>query len=114
MFWCFFGFKGRLSREPYVLGLLVMMLVIKALPPIMEIHEGHILFFDHALPVLLVSIVVQFALVIKRLHDFGRSGLLSIVLVFPMVNLVFALFLALFPGNQGRNRFGDRTNVPPG
>jgi len=57
---------------------------------------------------------VQFALAIKRLHDFNRSGLYSIILVFPGVNLVFAFLLALVPGNPGPNQFGDAANTPPG
>ena len=112
--WCFFGFRGRLSREPYLLGLLAMtLLATLSLAPLMDVQEEQMRISEYALPIVLISNVVQFALVIKRLHDFGKTGLYSVIIVVPIVNIVFALALALIPGNPGQNRYGDMANVPP-
>lgn len=120
--WCFFGFKGRLSREPYVLGLLASMFVaMMTLRPLLLIdteamETGSIALPEipfSAMPIPILAYIVQLALIIKRLHDCNRSGLYSLIVVVPIINLVFSLILALIPGTRGPNRFGDRANVPP-
>lgn len=112
--WCFFGFRGRLSREPYLLGLLAMtFLVTTVMAPLMIVENEQIRISNFALPIVLISLVVQFALVIKRLHDLGKSDWYSVIIIIPTVNIVFALALAVIPGQPGQNRYGDMPNVPP-
>lgn len=124
--WCFFGFKGRVSREPYVLGVLAMtFLAVMLLLPMLrtgaeEMQIGSMVvpvLPNEAVPVLILANIIQFALLIKRLHDINRSGWYSLIIVIPIihpvVNLALALILAGIPGTAGPNRFGDRPNVPP-
>jgi len=124
--WCFFGFKGRISREPYVLGVLAMTFMASAmlLPMLQsgaeEMQIGSVLvpvLPNEAIPILILANIIQFALLIKRLHDINRSGWFSLIIVIPIIhpviNLAFALILAGIPGTAGPNRFGDGPNVPP-
>ena len=112
--WFFFGFRGRISREPFVLGLLVMTIIaVMMLLPLLEVRDEQLQITNAAMPILLLANVVQFALVIKRLHDMGKSGFFSIIMLMPVVNLVFALGCGVLPGQPAPNHYGDYTNVPP-
>lgn len=114
LLWCFFGFRGRIGREPFVLSLIAaILLAAVALGPMIQVENDQMQLSEYALPILLLGHVVQFALAFKRLHDIGRTGLFAIVMIFPLVNIAFVVFLAVFPGEPGPNRFGDRPNVPP-
>lgn len=112
--WFFFGFRGRISREPFVLGLLITSIIAGILlTQSIEGQDGQVQITNTAMPILLLAYVIQFALVIKRLHDMGKSGFFSIIMFIPFVNLVFALGCGVLPGQPAPNHYGDYTNVPP-
>lgn len=60
----------------------------------------------------LASLWSNVALAVKRLHDFGKPGLMAIVLFIPVISIAAFLLLCLFPGDKGSNRYGARTNSP--
>jgi uncharacterized membrane protein YhaH (DUF805 family) len=57
-------------------------------------------------PVALVALVLAVLFMIRRLHDVDGSGWWALLVLVPLVNLVFALYLLLKPGTLGPNRFG--------
>lgn len=63
---------------------------------------GYILF---TLTILVFSVVHVF-LVIRRLHDLNRSGWYYFVLLVPLVNVLFSLYLFFAPGTVGPNQYG--------
>jgi len=56
------------------------------------------------------ALAISILLGIQRLHDFDASGWWSVLAIIPLANLALYLVLAVMPGNQGPNRFG---NPPP-
>jgi uncharacterized membrane protein YhaH (DUF805 family) len=50
-------------------------------------------------PILAASLIVT----IRRLHDVGRSGWWVLAMLIPLINIVFFLFLAVFPGKVADN-----------
>ncbi len=54
------------------------------------------------LPILVLSMIVT----ARRLHDIGRSGWWSLLMLLPMLNLLVFLVLAVFPGETGSNKYG--------
>lgn len=52
------------------------------------------------------AIVFSFIIMIQRLHDLNQSGWLCLLMLVPLVNLIFALFLVFAPGTQGANSYG--------
>jgi uncharacterized membrane protein YhaH (DUF805 family) len=61
----------------------------------------------------LITLVLGIIFAIRRCHDIDVSGWWNLVLVIPLVNLFYGLFLTLKAGTEGPNRFGpDR--VTPG
>lgn len=98
--------EGRLNRKPYILrGWFLsctpyiggFLLGIMAGPDVAEnvVLGLQILF---ALPCLL--------LVIRRLHDIGRSGWWWLLIFIPFVNFIMGIYLMCKKGETGPNRFG--------
>ena len=58
----------------------------------------------------LVLFVIGASLVVRRLHDTDRSGILALLLFLPIVNLFLVVYLMLSPGTPGENLYGR----PPG
>jgi uncharacterized membrane protein YhaH (DUF805 family) len=56
--------------------------------------------------VLAVAIYVGLMLSIKRSHDLGYSGLFSLVLLVPLVNLRPLVLFGFFEGIEGKNKYG--------
>lgn len=102
----FFSFDGRLNRKPYFLsqlGLGVVSGIFAAL-------FGDSTNFFVAISVLAVSLAIFFAsvaLVVKRLHDLDKKGWWALILLIPLINILFGLYLVFAKGTDGSNRFGD-------
>lgn len=43
----------------------------------------------------------------KRLHDLNKSAWFLLILLIPLVNFIFALYMLFADGTVGSNRFGD-------
>lgn len=52
--------------------------------------------------------VTFFLLTIKRLHDFNRSGWLSLLLWIPIIGWIWGLCMFLLSGTKGVNKFGPQ------
>ena len=50
--------------------------------------------------------------VTRRLHDINKSGWLMLLLIIPLVNLIFMIYLLLARGTDGANRFGHVRPTP--
>lgn len=114
--WLLFSLSGRASRLAYFLGGLLMavfqlfvMYRLLQVPP--ESPESDM--WASALSVVLfVSLWVSFALGVKRLHDFGKPGIIALVLFVPVATFIVFIALCIIPGDRGPNRYGTTTNAP--
>ncbi|QKV19420.1 DUF805 domain-containing protein [Oricola thermophila] len=108
--WVLFGFKGRISRKSFWLAALLMILIHAAI-------LSHVLTLPNnsaalALWVLLMAVAwlatawVLLALSVKRLHDLGMPGILSICLLIPPITYIGFLLLAFLPSKQETNQHG--------
>lgn len=52
--------------------------------------------------------VIYFSIIflIRRLHDRNHSGWLSLLMLVPIANILFALYALFAPGNRNHNQFG--------
>ena len=116
--WFFFGFSGRISRLPYLLGFLFPVFfaagIVRRLDMLPE-DSGEFLFWGFVLvfsaPLWLWSYL---AMGVKRLHDINIPGPVVICLFVPAVSLIAMLVLFLWPGTGGANDHGENTNRPKG
>ena len=60
----------------------------------------------------LISFVIYVIFGIRRLHDINKSGWLMLLLIIPLVNLIFMIYLLLARGTDGANRFGPARPTP--
>ena len=114
--WLFFGLGGRISRGVYWLAFLLLRCVQVAI--LMQLLGGEeASWYDLVLSVgpvvLLVTLYANIAVSVKRLHDIGYSGLLTLALLVPLLDLAFSIWVGILPGTAGANRFGAAPNVPP-
>ncbi|WP_309083844.1 DUF805 domain-containing protein [Chelativorans sp.] len=114
--WVFFSFSGRVSRAPYFLaGLLLGLFQMFAFYRFLLAPEGsdtQAFWEGLLLAILVVSIWSHLALAAKRLHDFGKPGVLAILLFIPVVSILAFIALCLYPGDEAANKYGERTNAP--
>ena len=105
----FASFDGRISRQPFWIGFLVLMaanlltnLVIRILFGFGAI--GGLL----SLIAALVLAYGAFAVLIKRCHDRGKSGWWSVLAVVPFVGLVWVIVdMGILEGAKGANQYGS-------
>lgn|GEM_PF-128640 len=119
------SYTGRFGRMSYLGWSLVAMIgtfigsfilsfiwTILGLP---GLSEGASFSLIGALPVIVVYLVdlyFQIIFTIRRLHDRNHSGWFTLLLLIPLINFIFALYLIFAPGNKGDNRFGPVRPTP--
>ena len=115
--WVLFGFRGRIGRQSFILGQLFMVslfFVIVARLVAVQGDESATTFWGFMMILLMaVSVFSSFALVIKRLHDLGFPGMLSLVLFVPTVNLIMMGVLMILPSSPQTNEHGPPPFGPP-
>ena len=108
VFQIFFSTKGRMSRKIYFLYIILPLLSVYFL---MGIFLG---FFPERLDQLLIlywvfTVVagwISVVTLIKRIHDFGKSGWYCLLSIFPYVGVLFLLIFMGMPGSKGPNKYG--------
>lgn len=122
VFWLFFSPIGRVAREAYWLGFLIIWLVIgiaanmwlKTLDPGMEFEAlplGEFMSSNPLFPLLFFVLQwVQLALVIKRCQDRGITGFLALLVFLPFLSMIVVIVLGIVPGTPGPNRYGPQSN----
>ena len=120
-----FGFEGRLGRLRYLsytfvsaivvyLGLAMVIGILAAiLIPLFAKSSGNdlteILLGVVYVGVMVVVLVVQAQYGVRRLHDLNLNGWLWLIMLIPLVNLIFGLYLLFAPGQDMPNNYG----LPP-
>ncbi len=110
-----FRFSGRIDRLQWNLGqILVFALTILPMMTMIEIREGTVHYRMpeyHMLGIFALSIWINLAISIQRLHDRDRSGYWLVpMLLVPGGFIWMVVELGFLPGTPGPNRFGP----PPG
>ena len=114
--WLFFGFRGRISRQAYWLAFFFIVVILGiALQPTVDPETGSLSLRGGGLAVvaLLVAVIANLAVGVKRLHDFNAPGLFAVTLFIPFLSVIATLFIGLLPGNPGPNRFGQAPDIEP-
>jgi uncharacterized membrane protein YhaH (DUF805 family) len=115
-FWLFLSLKGRISRKVYWLAYLVVLLLqLVLVRPLFATSEIDVSSFAETIwPFLLMlTLYGHIAISVKRLHDADQTGLLALILLIPIVNVVFTVWIGILPGSTGPNSYGDRADTVP-
>lgn len=118
-----FSFEGRLNRQPAILRFLAVMFATMVVTSIVSgilyviagiagevlSSAGTAIEILRALIVFVLyipAIVINFSLAVRRCHDIGLSGWLTLIFLIPVVGTFFLLFLWIKPGTPGDNPYG--------
>ena len=105
--------EGRLNRLRYFKYQIIWMLISAVVGAILGFIGGFLSNDVQSLLVIVPTGIFSFAagigsimLGIRRLHDLNKSGWFMLLLLVPLINLVFALYVYLAPGQVGENQYG--------
>ncbi len=101
-----FGFRGRLSKRGYAMGIAIAFLLGWLLVLFVSQRPG----IGRLLLALLLGVPVSvfyLRLCVLRCHDINRSGWWALALAVPVLGFIAALVLALVPSTDGDNHFGE-------
>ncbi|MCX6148376.1 MAG: DUF805 domain-containing protein [Candidatus Kapabacteria bacterium] len=93
--------KGRLRQRDFIIYqfLLFIVLIVTYLAAIAGVPFVFFLIF--------FLIMVEIYITAKRLQDCNFSGLFSLFILIPTINVLGVLFLLIYPATKGENEYGN-------
>lgn len=110
--WAFYvSFRGRTTRKPYWLYLILPVFVISILLTLLDVGLGT---YDAETGgglfsglFSLIAIWPSLAIGARRCHDRGRSGWFQLIMLIPLIGWIWLLVeIGFLRGTRGPNRFG--------
>lgn len=106
-----FSTSGRIGRLRYlaysgILTFLVTFLYMFAVAILAPLAEDPRVLMFCAIIFYVVTFAAQFIYAKRRVHDRDYSGWLAILLLVPLVNVFFVLYLLFAPGEEKANTYG--------
>jgi uncharacterized membrane protein YhaH (DUF805 family) len=116
MAWLLFSLKGRASRQTYWLSYALLVCLNGVI--VGQLLGGEEATFSRIAQtvgpfLLLATIYSNLAVTVKRLHDVGYSGFLSIAMFVPLLNFFFTIWIGILPGTPGPNPYGEEPDRVP-
>jgi len=112
-----FSMNGRLGRLRYLaygfgVALIgqILLAMMGGMGAALQSETGGILSLVGIAVVYIAMIVISIMLAVQRLHDLDKTGWLYLLILVPLVNIIFGLYMLFARGTQGTNRYG---NPPP-
>lgn len=105
------NFSGRARRSEYWYFVLCNMLITLLLFILMFV-TSYALFL---LIIYSVAIIIpSIAVVVRRLHDIGKSGAYYFIAFIPVIGAIWLLVLLCTDGDNGPNQYGENPKKPYG
>ena len=102
-------YDGRIGRKNYVLGLLFYLTlapaIVMLLSMVLSPDEPSFDLIAYVIGAFFAMFI--FFLHIRRFHDLGESGNMVLLLFIPIVNLIIAIRLLFYKGQESVNQYGD-------
>lgn len=110
--------KGRFSRLSYLAWVMLLAFVVTPIAFVIIFSAGGLsLLADPSglfsfgtllliVPLYIALMAISIIFMIRRLHDSGRSGWWSALVILPGINLLLLLYVYFMPGTPGVNQFG--------
>lgn len=108
-----FDFKGRSSRKEFWLGVLpnaiIMLILIGLLVYALVGFEATINTFSVVMIIAfalfcLIELIPSISLILRRMHDIGKSGKYIFVLFIPIAGFIWYIYLVTRPTDYYKNR----------
>jgi len=89
----FLCYSGRMSRFDYIAFIIPALLV------------EYLLCWTGI--VYLIFLIPTGCASARRLHDLGMTGWIALLMIFPLLNIILTVYLALQEGQKEKNEYGD-------
>ena len=96
---------GRLNRQPYIIGYLIISFISAILTYLTKDSTSTLITIFVGIIGILMSITLL-TLIVRRLHDLDKGGWFALILLIPFVSFLFSIYLWLAKGTDGPNRYG--------
>lgn len=108
----FFTSKGRLNRKSYIYRSIFLSIVLFVVQGILSFAAEtfgalDLLFSIIAFVLGIFQLAANIMMGVRRLHDLDKCDWWMLLLIVPLVNLFFCLYLLFFKGTEGPNEYGD-------
>lgn len=108
----FFTSEGRLNRKSYIYRSFFLSVVLCVVQGILTFAAEtfgalDLLFSIIAFVLGIFQLAANIMMGVRRLHDLDKCGWWMLLLIVPLVNLFFCLYLLFFKGTEGPNEYGD-------
>ena len=108
----FFTSEGRLNRKSYIYRSFFLSIVLFVVQGIWSFAADtfgalDLLFSIVAFVLGIFQLAANIMMGVRRLHDLDKCGWWMLLLIVPLVNLFFCLYLLFFKGTEGPNQYGD-------
>ncbi|WP_261882081.1 DUF805 domain-containing protein [Vibrio pelagius] len=108
-----FSFKGRISRRPYWLVSIALLLWGSVLNQVYfsQFNEQNLMQISDVILTLtnmVIVIWINFAVQVKRWHDRDKVGWWALLWLIPIIGQIWVIIeCGFFKGTPGQNRFGS-------
>jgi len=103
-------FNGRARRKEYWMFVLFNIIFI-AVATILDNVLGLAFYPLPCGPLYLIYMISvlapSLAVVVRRLHDVGKSGWFILISIIPIIGWIWMLYLMISDGEEGANEYGD-------
>ncbi len=103
-----FTADGRVGRKDWIVWIVAVWIVFAIIAWILG-DRGSLI----QIVLAIVAGIAGIFMGIKRLHDLGKSGWYYLLGLVPLVNFFFAIYLIVWKGDTGDNRFGAPNSGSP-
>lgn len=97
-------FSWRASRKQYILTMILLIPLYLVISLLIELD------YKPTLVIFLLFIFLlylSFANAVKRIHDIWKNGILCLLLLVPLINITFWLYLLFKKWDEWKNKYGE-------
>ena len=109
-----FTTKGRLNRKRYLIYMLAIAAVMagtkftmSCMATLLTGDPNGALVMAITLMLALIAGAGNVMMIIRRLHDLGKSGYFTLLVFVPVIGAIFSIALFFIPGQVGWNEYGS-------
>lgn len=107
-----FSADGRVGRKDWIIWIVAIWIILGIIGWILGVYDDDGTSITYSILSIIAGIASIF-MGIKRLHDLDKTGWLYLLTIVPLVNLVFWIYLIVWKGTDGDNKYGSPNSGSP-
>ena len=110
-----FNTEGRLNRLSYLKYMVILAVIVGIATFVTSSMITFLTGDPTGFPIKMITLIWavvagagNIMLMIRRLHDLGKSGYFALLALVPVIGIIFSIYLFCAPGQYGANQYGYR------